>query len=264
MKYVSPSVKETAFNCPHCGALATQFWGAVFISRHDAQQLLPTILGQEEFEKLDLAESDQSDERKRFEAWFMRMISGVPFIEKRDKTFYLDEQLRNCTISQCFNCNRASVWIHSKLVYPVVGNVLPANSDMSDDVRRDYEEASSILNQSPRGAAALLRLAIQKLCKELGQPGKNINDDIKALVESGLDKRVQQALDAVRVIGNFAVHPGLIDIKDDRASAEALFKLLNLIVDKTISEPKHVQEIYDSLPGSLLAAIEKRDAPKNQ
>ncbi|MBK5412085.1 DUF4145 domain-containing protein [Pseudomonas sp. TH34] len=148
-------------------------------------------------------------------------------------------------------------------MYPVVGNVVSANQDMSEDVRRDYEEASSILNQSPRGAAALLRLAIQKLCKELGQSGENINTDIKALVAAGLDPRVQQALDAVRVIGNSAVHPGIIDIRDDRATAEALFKLLNLIVDKTISEPKHVQEIYDSLPENLLEAIAKRDAPKS-
>ena len=26
MKYVPPSVRETAFNCPHCQALAQQFW----------------------------------------------------------------------------------------------------------------------------------------------------------------------------------------------------------------------------------------------
>ncbi|NWN46907.1 DUF4145 domain-containing protein [Pseudomonas sp. MAFF 301514] len=147
-------------------------------------------------------------------------------------------------------------------MYPVVGNVLPPNVDMPDDIKRDYEEAGAILNQSPRGAAALIRLGIQKLCKELGQPGVNINDDIKALVAAGLDSRVQQALDAVRVIGNSAVHPGKIDLKDDRATAETLFKLINLIVDKTISEPKHVQEVYESLPQNLLEAIAKRDAPK--
>ncbi|MFN7599434.1 MAG: DUF4145 domain-containing protein [Cereibacter sp.] len=78
---------------------------------------------------------------------------------------------------------------------------------MTEDIRRDYDEASTILDLSPRGAAALIRLGIQKLCKELGQAGKNINDDIGALVKDGLDVRVLQALDAVRVIGNSAVHP---------------------------------------------------------
>jgi hypothetical protein len=130
---------------------------------------------------------------------------------------------------------------------------------MPEDIRRDYDEASSILDLSPRGAAALVRLGIQKLCKELGQTGKNINADIKALVAAGLDPRVQQALDVVRVIGNESVHPGQIDLRDDRAIAESLFRLLNLIVDKTISEPKHVKAVYEALPSGALEAIQKRD-----
>jgi len=111
-----------------------------------------------------------------------------------------------------------------------------------------------ILNQ------ALIRLAIQKLCKGLGQPGKNINDDIKGLVAKGLDPRVQKALDAVRVIGNNAVHPGQIDLRDDRATAESLFGLLNIVVEKMISEPKHIDEVYASLPESARQAIERRDS----
>lgn len=130
---------------------------------------------------------------------------------------------------------------------------------MPEDIRRDYDEASTILDLSPRGAAALIRLGIQKMCTHLGQPGENINADIKALVAGGLDRRIQKALDVVRVVGNNAVHPGQIDLKDDRGTAETLFKLLNLVVDKMISEPKHVDELYASLPEGALLAIEKRD-----
>lgn len=130
---------------------------------------------------------------------------------------------------------------------------------MPDDIRRDHDEASTILDLSPRGSAALVRLAIQKLCKHLGQPGKNINDDIRALVADGLDSRIQKALDVVRVVGNNAVHPGQIDLRDDRATAESLFRLLNLIVERMISEPKHVDEIYAALPEEARKAIEKRD-----
>ncbi|MBS7419074.1 DUF4145 domain-containing protein [Pseudomonas syringae] len=145
------------------------------------------------------------------------------------------------------------------MVNPVIGEASAANADMSADIRRDYEEASAILNRSPRGAAALARLSIQKLCKELGKPGKNINDDIGSLVADGLDKRIQQALDVVRVVGNQAVHPGQIDLKDDRATAETLLKLLNMIVDKLISEPKHIDELYSKLPEGALKGIEERD-----
>ena len=38
-------------------------------------------------------------------------------------------------------------------------------------------------------------IGLQRLCKELGQPGENINDDIEALVADGLDPVVQQELD---------------------------------------------------------------------
>lgn len=262
MKYVSPSVKETAFNCPHCGALAKQFWSVLCVDPLEGDAPLPRILSQKDKEAFNFKEIQDPVERESLLGWIDRMIAGAPFVEGLDKGIYLRRRLRNCATSECFNCDKVSIWVLDKLMYPVVSNVLPANVDMPDDVRCDYEEAGTILNLSPRGAAALLRLAIQKLCKELGQPGENINADIKALVAAGLDKRVQQALDAVRVIGNSAVHPGIIDIRDDRATAESLFKLLNLIVDKTISEPKHVQEVYDSLPGNLLDAITKRDTTK--
>jgi hypothetical protein len=110
-----------------------------------------------------------------------------------------------------------------------------------------------------RGAAALLRLAIQKLCKHLGEKGKNIDNDIGALVEKGLDGRIQKALDIVRVIGNNAVHPGQIDLRDDRATAEELFDLVNLIAETMINQPKHIEELYDRLPQGAREAIEKRD-----
>ena len=86
-----------------------------------------------------------------------------------------------------------------------------------------------------------------------------INEDIKSLVADGLDPRTQKALDYVRVIGNNAVHPGQIDIKDDRAAAETLFMLLNLIAEKLISQPKHVDEVYASLPKEARDQIARRD-----
>ncbi len=178
-------------------------------------------------------------------------------------TLYGDKIVYNCFISECFNCKDIALWIGKRLVYPVTGDAPSPNADLPEDIRRDYLEASSILNLSPRGAAALIRLSIQKLCKHLELPGENINLDIKALVARGLDTRIQKALDAVRVIGNSAVHPGSMDLRDDKETAESLFGLLNLIAEKMISEPKHVDEVYAGLPEHLRKAIEDRDRKKD-
>jgi hypothetical protein len=166
---------------------------------------------------------------------------------------------RKFRVSQCERCKFPTIWLDDKMIFPNTGVVEPPNPDLPEDIRNDYEEARSILAASPRGSAALLRLAIQKLCSHLGQPGKNINDDIAALVSAGLPPRVQEALDSVRVIGNEAVHPGTIDLRDNRAVAGTLFKLVNFIATKLITEPNEIDIIYSSLPKEKLDAIEKRD-----
>lgn len=146
------------------------------------------------------------------------------------------------------------------MIYPSSGGAEPPNRDLGDEIIRDYEEARSIASQSPRGAAALLRLALQKLCKNLGYPGKDINKDIQAMVIDGLPPKVQEALDSVRVIGNEAVHPGTLDIKDDRETANKLFRLINFIAAKMITEPREIDQLYRSLPKDKLAGIKARDA----
>jgi Domain of unknown function (DUF4145) len=159
-------------------------------------------------------------------------------------------------------CDMESIWLGHRMIYPEASGGPPPNPDLPEDVQRDYLEASGIVERSPRGAAALLRLCIQKLCKHLGETGKNINEDIANLVRKGLPPRVQQALDVVRVVGNNAVHPGELDVRDDREIAASLFALVNLVAEVMISTPKDVQEAYDGLPQAARDAINKRDQGK--
>lgn len=153
--------------------------------------------------------------------------------------------------------------IHTRLIYPLVDLSIPEpHSDMPEGVRADYLEAFRVFTTSSRGAAALLRLAIQKLCRELGEAGKHIDTDIASLVKKGLPQHIQQALDIVRVIGNFAVHPGELDVGDNPESARQLFGLINEIIEDRIGKVKRLDGIkaaYDALPKSKLDAIEKRD-----
>jgi hypothetical protein len=53
-----------------------------------------------------------------------------------------------------------------------------------------------------------------------------------------------------------AVHPGSLDLKDDVDTATKLFILVNIIVEQMISNPKHVEELYDKLPEAKRRAID--------
>lgn len=164
------------------------------------------------------------------------------------------------TVAKCARCQTPSLWYGTEMIHPLINRAPRPNKDLSADIRKDYDEAASIAAFSPRGAAALLRLCIQKLCKQLGEPGTNINADIAALVKKGLPQAVQQALDVVRVVGNNAVHPGEMDIRDDATTVSKLFVLVNFVAEKTISEPKEIAAIYSGLPQNNLDAISKRDS----
>jgi hypothetical protein len=154
------------------------------------------------------------------------------------------------------------MWFKEKMVVPDSSAAPPPAQDMPDDVKEDYDEARSVLSRSPRSSSALLRLAVQKLCIDLGGGGKNLNEDIGTLVKKGLPFQIQQALDVVRVIGNNQVHPGVLDIRDDPDSAAALFGLINMTVEVMITQPKHVQALFNKLPANAQQQIQKRDATK--
>ena len=157
------------------------------------------------------------------------------------------------------HCKKPTIWHYRDILWPLTTEAPEPNADLPPEIRTDYDEAGSILNQSPRGAAALLRLAIQKLCQHLKAEGKDLNANIADLVRKGLDEKVQKALDVVRVVGNHAVHPGQIKLDDDRDAAISLFKLVNLIAGKMISEPAHIDAMYEGLPDQTKEAIRKRD-----
>ncbi|KQE43420.1 hypothetical protein APD45_17110 [Acinetobacter baumannii] len=146
------------------------------------------------------------------------------------------------------------------MIYPKTDVIVKAEADMPEDVKSDFEEAKKVYNASPKAAAALLRLALQKLLVHLGQPGKNINSEIGNLVAEGkLNGGIQKAADTVRLTGNNSVHPGEMNEEDVDFIASKMFDLINFIIRKTITEPRELEELYNMTPLRAREAIEKRD-----
>lgn len=218
-KYFPPKYGSTEFHCPYCNVYAMQQWGEPFNPN-------PLLV----------------NPQKPLDRWMLDPI----MIDKAE-----------VETSRCSRCDNSTLWLSEKIIYPQVHTFPPANDDLPREVKEVYEEAASIANQSPRAACALLRLALEMLLKSLGATG-SINDSIGNLVKKGLDEQVQQSLDIVRVTGNEAVHPGLIDFSDE-TDVEMLFGLINVIAESLISQPKRIQNLYNNLPEKAREAIEKRD-----
>lgn len=176
--------------------------------------------------------------------------------------------------AECAACRRESLWLadiregiptaverqSARMCYPrtLIGE--PASADMPEAVRKDYDEARAVAADSPRAAAALLRLCIQRLCDALGQEGRDIHDAIRELVKQGLPVTVQQALDYVRVIGNNAVHPGKLSESELDDAVPKLFWAVNLIVDDRITRQREMAEHFGTLPPTTLKSIAEKDA----
>ncbi|MCH7729466.1 MAG: DUF4145 domain-containing protein [Planctomycetes bacterium] len=161
----------------------------------------------------------------------------------------------------CQRCGDYSLWRDGEMIWPEYSPAPAPNPDLNEDIRRDFEEARSIVSRSTRGAGMLLRLCIAKLCVQLGESGKNLNQDIGNLVKNGLPETIQMSLDIVRVtVNEGAAHAGLMDMSDDLETAMTLFDLVNLIAETMISEPNRIKAVYQSLPETKRKQIEERKA----
>lgn len=241
-----PKYRSEKFQCPHCRVVAQQTWlnnyqlsSMVFnIYNHIYLNYRVNIRGyhQEAIEKfLSTAKSKFPDNFNSFLA-------------------------NNLSIATCESCSNYSLWVDEEMVFPRELPIELPNDDLNEEIKSLYNEASKIFLDSPKGSTALLRLALQMLLKQIGKEGKNINNDIKELVESGLSSKIQKALDLLRVVGNNAVHPGQINLDDNSEVALKLFKILNIIADEMITKPKEIDTLYDDVvPEKTKGHIDKRD-----
>ncbi len=243
-----PTLNAPTFKCPNCNIVAHQYWTTKkdFIESKITYALQEQMFG---------AIREQQDAAGALQ----------PVLQDLEDTFKTGYNLKQppeldkIAISTCVSCRDFALWVDSKMVYPIAAPVDPPNEDMNKDIKDLYIEASEIYSSSPRGSAAILRLALQKLLKQIGCSGKNINEDIKTLVSKGLDPKIQQSLDIIRVTGNNAVHPGEIDINENKDHVIELFAIMNIIANSLITTPKNIENTYKNLiPAKDQEAIGKR------
>lgn len=247
-RYVTPEYGKSPFTCPHveCQTLGQQTSNALHLAKtgvHVDAALYGTRCGicgrgsvwsREQVETAASVAASNSHLRERIQA-----LDTGNDVEEAPVAEY------------------ETGW---RLVHPATTQAPAPNTDLPDAIRRDYDEAAQVLPHSARAAAALLRLAVQRICKELGEPGKDINTDIGSLVRKDrISASLQQAMDTVRITGNESVHPGTLDVSDDPDLALALFHLVNKIAEKAFTEPREMAELYAKMPESKRNGVAQRD-----
>lgn len=227
----SPKYGGSAFICPHCSSYAQQEWHFVTTMSR------PILNGNSTVDYVE---------------YYGLADSWVPSTESK------------IAFSDCKVCSESAVWVKGELIHPNKRVIEKSHELMPKEVKEIYDEAAAVYDISPRSSAALLRLGLEILLPYLGAEKAKINTMIQQLVEERKAiGRVQKAMDALRVIGNDAVHPGVIDLegRDDKEVSLALFKITNYIVAETLGSDDMIEDLYSLLPGRVKEGIENRKIP---
>lgn len=214
--------KGKSFDCPHCEAFAQQDWPDVlFRSREGPAQ---KVRESNEFAASQCAVCNQ------YALWRMRLsVKGS-----------------------------GDVATDLRLIHPRGFGGPPAPDDLPPDLLPLYEEARSVASLSPRSASALLRLTLEGLLTHLYPTAGNLNGMIGAAAKAGLPEAVVQAMDVLRFNGNASVHE--LHREDNTETVAALFKILHVVVERLVTQPRQINELHAALPEGVREQIEKRDA----
>ena len=237
LKYIPPKFRRKAFNCPHCDAFAHQRWFDVraYLDNNDCRSFI-------------LGKSPHGNE--------------------------------NIECSICTQCKFATLWkrthkrradgnadLTGDMIFPNEVTAPRAHPDMPRSAKLLYNEAREVSAMSPRAAAALLRCSLEELIKELGEAKGNLKKRIENLVDKKkFPPEIQKALHTLRIFANEGgSHVGVIDLsgQDNKDTVDNLFGIMNFIVQRMVSDPKVMEDLYSRIPEEKKKDIENSNKNLN-
>jgi hypothetical protein len=118
-KIVLPSVRETAFCCPHCDVFKTQTWYDVYADAVGSEKGLPFVLTKQTLEEQGAELVDGLDEanKKEMIEWLGRALTGMVYFDSVSSK-YIQLSVLNLHLSKCYHCKKIAVWVSDRLVFP--------------------------------------------------------------------------------------------------------------------------------------------------
>lgn len=148
-----------------------------------------------------------------------------------------------------------------RLVWPKGSSRPPVAVEVPKKFADDYSEACLVVADSPKAAAALGRRCLQNILREVaGVKSGNLADEIQQVIDGGkLPSDLNESIDAVRNIGNFAAHPmksqnsgEIIDVEPNEA--DWTLDVLEDLFDFYFVRPAQRQKKRDLLNQKLASA----------
>lgn len=159
-----------------------------------------------------------------------------------------------CNNVSCFQTTSVGYFVQtSKQIDLLPQKVFKQFPDfVPEQIRNDYEEACTIIADSPKAAATLLRRCLQGMIRDFWKIcEKNLNAEITALKDK-VSATQWNAIDGLRKIGNIGAHMEkdvntIIDIDLDEASK--LRMLIELLIDKWYIARHDEEALYSDITG---------------
>ena len=144
------------------------------------------------------------------------------------------------------------------VLWPLTSQRPTVSSDVPEHMKRDYEEAALVLALSAKASAALSRRCLQTVLVEAGggTPKSDLAHQIEE-VRPQLPSATGDALDYVRIVGNFAVHTqksintgAIIDV--EHGEAEWNLDVLDMLFDHFYVKPAEIERRKRKLSEKLV------------
>ena len=150
---------------------------------------------------------------------------------------------------------------HTKFAAYPKSTARPVPPEVEEAFAKDFTEACLVIGDSEKASAALSRRCLQNLLRVKAKAkAKNLAEQIQEVLDSGrLPSHLVDAIDGVRVIGNFAAHP----IKNERTGevievepgeAEWLLETLEGFFDFYFVQPAKLKKKREALNKKLQEA----------
>lgn len=127
------------------------------------------------------------------------------------------------------------------LVFPVVKRF---SDGVPEAIRRSYTEAKKVQKISPSAFAAMIRRALEYVCRDQNAKGRNLRDQIFDLAKKGVipSTLTKMAL-MIKTLGNIGAHASDVEIQPDHAETELMDDFFAAVIEYVYIAPEKIVKL---------------------